>query len=75
MAQIRNASYVLAGNPSPALPGLWEVAAMCCFSSQLLGKHAVPFGVAELESAHSNYSLMPGLMDSELQGLLSVGSN
>lgn len=26
----------------------------------------MPFGVAELESAQGNYSLMPDLMDSEL---------
>lgn len=29
-------------------------------------KHAMPIGVAELESAQGNYSLMPDLMDSEL---------
>lgn len=66
MAQICNASYALAGNPSPVLPGLWKVTAMCCSSSQLLRKHVVPFGIAELESAHNNYSLMPDLVDSEL---------
>lgn len=66
MAQICNASYILAGNSSPALPGLWEVAATCCFSYQLLRKHAEPFGIAELESAQSNYSLMLVLVDSEL---------
>lgn len=51
---------------SPALPGLWEVVVMYCSSSQLLRKHAVPFGVAKLESAYGNYSLMPDLTNSEL---------
>lgn len=66
MAQIRNAFYILAGNSSPTLLGLWEVASTCCFSSQLLRKHAVLFGIAELESAQSNYSLMLVLLNSEL---------
>lgn len=65
-AQICNASYVLAWNPPPALPGLWEVGATYCSSSQLLRKYAVLFGVAELDSAYGNYSLMPDLTDSEL---------